>query len=123
MDGTSGAARGIRWAGRIIGIMNGLVWLSQVPGILVNSTIRLPVPLQVILLCLPLAAALAAFRYEIAGATTLTAWAAFFIAWPAIEAAAFETGKAYEIFGIVMTLPALAAAALFFVARRLDADR
>lgn len=123
MNGTTGAVTGIRWAGRIIGILNGLVWLSQVPGILVYSTVRLPVPVQVVLLCLPLAAALIAFRYEIAGAITLTAWAAFFIAWPAIEAVAFETGAVYEAFGIVMALPALLAAALLFVAHRLDAGR
>ncbi len=62
-----GATKGMRWTARIIGILIGLVWLSQVPGIMDHSSIPLPIPLQVALLVTPLLSVIIAWRWDRSG--------------------------------------------------------
>ena len=61
----------IRWTARVTGIIYALLWLSQIPGILEQSAIDLPIWLQVFFLMLPTIGLLIAWRWELAGGVIL----------------------------------------------------
>ena len=59
------------WTARVIGIPYALLWLLQIPGILDQSAIALPIWLQVLFLMLPTIGLLIAWRWELAGGVIL----------------------------------------------------
>jgi hypothetical protein len=67
----------VRWTARVVGILYALLWLSQIPGILENSAIDLPIWLQVLFLAVPTIGLVIAWRRELAGGAILIAQAVF----------------------------------------------
>ena len=74
----------IRWTARIIGLIIGLIWLSQVPGILEFSNIPLPLWVQVALLITPIVGVLIAWRWESIGGVILIIGSLLFATLPNI---------------------------------------
>jgi hypothetical protein len=108
-----GATKGMRWTARIIGIPNGLVWLSQVPGIMDHSSIPLPISLQVALLVTPLLGVIIAWRWEQIGGAILIVCALLFWTLPQIA----EGRVPMLTTGDWILLPGLLAGTLFLICR------
>ena len=106
-----GATKGMRWTARIIGMLNGLVWLSQVPGIMDHSSIPLPIPLQVALLVTPLLGVITAWRWEQIGGAILVACVLLFWTLPPIA----EGRIPLLTTGDLILLPGLLAGMLFLI--------
>jgi hypothetical protein len=109
-----GATKGMRWTARIIGMLIGLVWASQVPGIMDHSSIPLPIPLQVALLVTPLLGAIIAWRWERIGGAMLVVCALLFWALPPIA----EGRVPMPTTGDLILIPGLLAGFLFLICRR-----
>ena len=110
VDGTT---KGMRWTARIIGMLNGLVWLSQVPGIMDHSVIPLPIPLQVALLVTPILGVIVAWRWEQIGGAILVVCALLFWSLPPIA----ESRMPMPSTGDLILLPGLLGGILFLICR------
>jgi len=105
----------IRWTARVTGLLNGMVWLSQVPGIMVYSNIPIPLPVQVALLITPMAGVIIAWRWEGIGGAVLVTGAIVFCVLPAMAYAAAGRGLNLSLTGTLLILPGLIAGVLFLI--------
>ena len=112
------ATKWMRRTARVVGIINGLVWLSQVPGILVYSDIPLPLPIQVGLLIIPMLGVLIAWRWEGIGGWLLIINTIAFAVLPTLAYAGAGRNVKLTLTGALLLLPGLIAGILFVMCRR-----
>jgi hypothetical protein len=108
----------MRWTARIIGLIIGLIWLSQVPGILEFSNIPLPLWIQAALLITPMVGVLIAWRWEAIGGAILIIGAILFVTLPNIAFAAAGREIKFGLSGVLILLPILVAGILFLICWR-----
>ena len=108
----------MRWTARIIGIIIGLIWLSQVPGILKFSNIPLPLWIQAALLITPIVGVLIAWRWEAIGSVIPIIGAILFATLPNIALAAAGRYIKFGLSGVIILQPIMITGILFLICWR-----